>query len=194
MRRAVSSATPSASSARRYASAADRANANSCASDPPALWITRPSAAASLPRKPARASAARRRAKCGACSFQGRVATPAIGIRAERIVPKPDVRRRQRKCQSSRQHRVDDRDGTSAKDRLRYRCRHRDQTPSSTRSSAASRRRQAEAMIAARTGEHERKTGRAVAEFTQRNFVGERRIGMIDPRQYLPRSSHRDGP
>ena len=53
-------------------------------------------------------------------------------------------------------------------------------------------RRQPEAVIAARAAEHQRKPGRAVVEFTQRDFVGERRIGMLDPRQNLP--GRRTGP
>ena len=85
---------PRARADRRVATASTKAS--SCASEPPALWITRPSAAACGPAKPSRASAASRRAKCGASSLQRRAPPARDRHGAERIVADAKVARRRR--------------------------------------------------------------------------------------------------
>ena len=51
--------------------------------------------------------------------------------------------------------------------------------------------RHSKTVIADRAGKDEHKTGGAVIEFAQRDFVAQRRIGMFDPRQHLPRRGAR---
>ena len=112
-------------------------------------------------------------------------------LRAERVVPQTDVRRGQRKCQSARQHGVDDRDRHRRK--IDFDGNAGIDVDAFERAGERSLgRRQAEAVIAARTAEHQRNAGRAVAEFTQCDLVGDRGIWMIDARQYFP--GRRAGP
>ena len=149
-----------------------------------------------LAGNPSRTNAARRRAKCGASSFHFRAALPTIAMAPSGSCPRRRPVATRRKREPLCQRRVDRRLRVAAKDQVRPRCRLRSM-PSSTRASASSRRRQAEAVVAERAGKDQRKPAGSVLEFTQRDFIGERRIGVIDPRHHLPRRCARppsDGP
>ena len=98
----------------------------------------------------------------------------------ERIVPKPKLRSRRKERAASRQHGVDHRHGRRRE--VDFNADAGIEVDALERSFERRLRcGQAEAVIAARTGKHQRQAGRTVAEFPQRNLVGDCRIGMVDP-------------
>ena len=173
MPRAASSGTPPASSARRQSTAAASAKASSCASEPPALWMMRPSATANGPRKPCSASARTLPAKTFDNSFHGiglapLAAKPPIGLMLARRSTEAGESLRAFTSAANMLHGVARRraqveiDGDAHRAR---RCRERAPNVSGDRVKPV-------AVGVERAGEYQRQSGRAVFQILERLRVG----------------------
>ena len=169
------------------------AKASSCASEPPASWMMRPSATA---KRPAKALARQIR---GTTPATLRQLAPRHGARArarqaaDRIDAGAQIDRRRRELAALHQR------GEMSAPALRVgglRLKSMvmpasSSTPSSARSSVVRRGIEAVAVGVERAGEHQRQPGRAVFQILQRLRIGRRRIGMIDPLHQRPGRARR---
>ena len=104
---------------------------------------------------------------------------------ADRIVAYADAKAALRRRKALRQHRIDDGACLWREIKLERGAGTEVETFEHARHRGLACR-QSEAIFADRAGKDERQAAGAGIELAQRNFVAKRRVGMIDPRQYLP--------